>query len=201
MSVTEGGDTLSKQPKLFREDEEKELYVCSSYPLESANPLAFKVISLTDAWLNPVEVVGSVRRRKPLVRDIDIVGVGTVSNFKKAVENVVGLLDAKVKANGNQLARLLVNTTRGYVQVDLYRANPENYGILKLIRTGSAEHNVWLAKYAIKKGMRLLYSQGLIKDEKVIAGKDEKEVFEALGLKYVVPPEREIVNGKPVWLK
>ena len=70
-----------------------------------------------------------------------------------------------------------------------------------LIRTGSADHNMFLASYAISKGFRLKYSEGLLKDEKVIAGDTEDSVFEALGLYCPKPEEREIVNGKPIWQK
>jgi DNA polymerase/3'-5' exonuclease PolX len=59
---------------------------------------------------------------------------------------------------------------------------------------------MWLAGYAISKGMRLKYSEGLIKDDAVIAGESEKGVFEALGLPYPSPSEREIVEYKPVWM-
>jgi DNA polymerase (family 10) len=89
---------------------------------------------------------------------------------------------------------------KGLFQVDFYRAQPKTLGIHLLVRTGSAEHNTWLASLAISKGMRIKYSEGLIKEGKVIARETEKGVFEALGLPYPLPPEREIVDGKPVWL-
>ena len=84
--------------------------------------------------------------------------------------------------------------------MDFYRAKPSTFGILLLVRTGSAEHNVWLAGCAISKGMRIKYSEGLIKDNSAIAGETEKGVFEALGLSCPLPAEREIVEGKPVWM-
>jgi len=84
--------------------------------------------------------------------------------------------------------------------VDFYRAKPSTFGIHLLVRTGSADHNMWLAGYAISKGMRIKYSEGLIKDNSVIAGETEQGVFEALGLPYPLPSEREIVEGKPVWM-
>ncbi len=43
---------------------------------------------------------------------------------------------------------------------------------------------MWLAGHAISKGMRLKYSEGLIKDGKPVAGENEKGVFTALGLPY-----------------
>jgi DNA polymerase/3'-5' exonuclease PolX len=47
--------------------------------------------------------------------------------------------------------------------------------------------------------MRLKYSEGLIRDGKPIAGEDEESVFEALGLPYPQPNQREIVENKPAW--
>ena len=85
-------------------------------------------------------------------------------------------------------------------QVDFYRAFENNFGILELIRTGSAEHNTWLASYAISKGCRLKYSDGLLKDGQSVAGKTEESIFSALDLPCPIPEEREIVNGKPVWM-
>ena len=69
-----------------------------------------------------------------------------------------------------------------------------------LVRTGSADHNMWLAGCAISMGMRIRYSEGLIKDGVAVAGETERGVFEALGLRYPLPSEREIVDSKPVWM-
>ena len=67
------------------------------------------------------------------------------------------------------------------------------WGILLLIRTGSSEHNIKLCNLAIRKGYRLAYSQGLLNEEgEVIASRTEREVFQALGLDYVSPEDREL---------
>jgi DNA polymerase (family 10) len=98
---------------------------------------------------------------------------------------------------GDKLAVLNVpfagKTGQSYVQVDLYRAEPETWGILLLVRTGSKEHNVKLCNLAISKGLRLKYSVGLT-DQRglVVAGRTEEEVFAALGLPFIPPSEREV---------
>lgn len=84
--------------------------------------------------------------------------------------------------------------------MDFYRAKPSTFGILLLARTGSADHNMWLAGYAFTKGMRLKYSEGLIREGTVIAGENEKEVFEVLNLPCPLPSEREIVDSNPIWM-
>ena len=86
-------------------------------------------------------------------------------------------------------------------QIDFYRATEQTFGIQELIRTGSADHNMWLAGNAITKGFRLKYSEGLVKDEVAVAGETEESVFTALDLPCPEPQLREIIDGKPVWLK
>ena len=68
-----------------------------------------------------------------------------------------------------------------------------------LVRTGSAEHNMWLAGHAFSKCMRIKYSEGLIKESVAIAGETEQGVFDALCLPYTLPTQREKAENKPVW--
>ncbi len=182
-----------KQAKLFNE---KELKICDKVSFETAKGLAEEVLSCFSQFLSPVEVVGSIRRHKSFVKDIDIVGVGSLPDSVRALCKKFKV-DFKVK--GERVTKVYVEADCGKVQVDLYYATPQTFGIHKLIRTGSADHNMWLASYAISKGFRLKYSEGLLKDGKVVAGETEKGVFEALGLPSPKPEEREIVNRKPVW--
>jgi len=88
---------------------------------------------------------------------------------------------------------------RLHITIRINRAAPKTFGIQELIRTGSAEHNVWLAGYAQSKGYRLKYSAGLMKDNIEVAGVTEESVFAALSLPCPVPEKREIVNGKSLW--
>jgi DNA polymerase/3'-5' exonuclease PolX len=182
-----------KQKRLFEEPE-----VCDSIPLDVARAISDKILSLTSEWLNPAVVVGSVRREKPYCKDIDIVGVGSLQNALKTISQN---FKTEFKVKGDKVIKLYIETEHGKLQVDLYCATPSTFGIHKLVRTGSAEHNIWLAKYAISKGFRIRYSEGLLKHEKVVVRETEEGVFGALGLKCPSPKEREVVEGKPVWLK
>jgi DNA polymerase/3'-5' exonuclease PolX len=59
---------------------------------------------------------------------------------------------------------------------------------------------MWLASYALSKGFRLKYSEGLVKDKVVVAGETEESIFEALGLPCPKPLEREVIDDKPAWV-
>jgi DNA polymerase (family 10) len=196
------GDKMSKQSKLFGEDEE--IKKVEKLDLKTAENIASTIASLVDAWCQKIEVVGSIRRKRPEIHDIDLVVLTYEDehdeHWKGLKDSMITFAGVKVVLNGDEIFRTLMPLEGGeWVQVDFYRAKPETYGIHKLIRTGSAEHNVYLAKLAIKKGMRLQYSKGLMKDGEVIAGKNESDVLHGLGLPWIPPELREIISGKPAW--
>ena len=97
-------------------------------------------------WLKPacqrVEIAGSIRRRKPMVGDIEIVCIPRQS------KNILGepILDfeavvyrmnagAELLAGGNKYRKYNVNG----VQLDLFITTPAQWGVIFMIRTGSAE--------------------------------------------------------------
>ena len=188
---------MTKQSTLFNETEPT---VLAELHLEEADKLAEAIKAAVKAHCEKIEVAGSIRRQKPKVHDIDFVVVAKNDSDWKAINEVLRRLKAKPNCSGNQLIKSYVPIQNGLFQVDFYRAKPETFGIHLLVRTGSAEHNCWLAGYAISKGMRLKYSEGLIQNGKPIAGEDEKSVFEALALPFPQPTQREIIDNKPAWL-
>jgi DNA polymerase (family 10) len=153
--------------------------------LQYAQKLAQEIIPQIRPCCEQIEVAGSIRRKKSEVRDIDIVLIPKPLHWHRIIATLQRKMDAKVVKRGDSVAQLIIKN----VNVDLYVATPQTWGALLLIRTGSAEHNIKLSKLAISMGMKLTHS-GLTKDGKVIAS-TEKEIFEALGLNYVEPKERE----------
>jgi DNA polymerase (family 10) len=101
---------------------------------------------------------------------------------------------AEVIEAGQELARLKFPTraTSEPVQVDIYRARPETWGVLLLIRTGSIEHNIKLCNRARAMNMMLSAKKGVIKNGKVIASRTEEEIFQALEMDFVEPEKREV---------
>jgi hypothetical protein len=160
-----------KQAKLFGEEEPM---VLTKLELAKAQILAKQVESIVKPLCDKLEVVGSIRRQKPMVGDVDFVAVGTESNWGKIVQ---ALKKAKVICAGQSVIKLNYPYENSLFQVDFYRATEQTFGIQALIRTGSADHNMWLASYALSKGFRLKYNEGLIKDKVAVAGETEESVF------------------------
>ena len=188
---------MKKQVKLFPENEAA---VLPELNLIEAERIADQVKTAVSAHCDTIEVAGSLRRQKTKVHDIDFVVVTKSDAEWQKISEELKRMKAKLNCLGSNVIKALLPIKNSLFKVDFYRAKPSTFGIHLLIRTGSADHNMWLAGYAISKGMRLKYSEGLIKDGTVIAGENEKGVFEALGLPYPSPSEREIVEYKPVWI-
>ena len=188
---------MKKQVTLFPQDSAK---IIAELDLREAEKTAAQIKATVEALCELIEVAGSIRRQKPKVHDIDFVVVAKSDADWQKINEKLKQLKAKPNCSGNSVIKAFVPCENGFFQVDFYRAKPSTFGILLLVRTGSADHNMWLAGYAISKEMRIKYSEGLIKDGVAVAGETEKGVFEALGLPYPLPSEREIVDSKPVWM-
>jgi DNA polymerase/3'-5' exonuclease PolX len=188
---------MTKQSTLFPQNEPT---VLGELDLGEAEKLANEIKTAVQSNCDKIEVAGSIRRQKPKVHDIDFVVVAKTDTDWQKINEILKRFKAKPNCAGNQLIKAYIPCQNGLFQVDFYRAKPSTFGIHLLIRTGSADHNMWLAGYAISKEMMLKYSEGLIKDAVPIAGEDEKGVFSALGLPCPLSTEREIVDGKPVWM-
>ncbi|GAI78089.1 unnamed protein product [marine sediment metagenome] len=95
--------------------------------LERAQKIAAEVVKQLTPYCQKIEVAGSVRRRKPLVHDIDFV---LIPSDLWELHNAVLRL-GPVRMSGSKLMRVMFNGT----QVDIYVASPEIWATLLLIRT------------------------------------------------------------------
>lgn len=178
------------------------LNVLQGLDRSEVEPLASKILEIVKPWCVRAEVAGSFRRGRAVVNDLDIVlqptpSVLSGSCWRAILHSIRSEFDPFIVKQGDKLASFdvpfLGRRQQGYVQVDLYRAEPTTWGILLLVRTGSKEHNVKLCDLAIQRGLSLQYSVGLTdKSGRVIAGRSEEEVFQALGLPFIAPNEREV---------
>jgi DNA polymerase/3'-5' exonuclease PolX len=107
-------------------------------------------------WLQPfcdrLEIVGSIRRSRPTVNDVDIVCIPIVTEKKD----------------------LLTFATR------------------MLCRTGSKEHNIWLAQRAQDRGGHWNPYEGLKLHGKLVKAEIEEDIYRALGVPWIEPKNREI---------
>jgi DNA polymerase (family X) len=131
-------------------------------------------------------VAGSLRRRRDTVGDIDLLVVGdrgaVVTRHFVAYPGFREVLAQGAKRASAVLASGL--------QVDLRVVPAESYGAALMYFTGSKAYNIELRRRAIARGMKL-NEYGLFKGDRRIAGATEASIYEALGLPWVPPPQRE----------
>jgi DNA polymerase (family 10) len=134
-----------------------------------------------------ITVVGSFRRRKPTVGDIDILAAS--SEPEKAMEEFTGMEDVEdILGEGETKSSVIIS---GNLQVDLRIVEEESYGAALQYFTGSIDHNVALRTIAVDKDLKL-NEYGLFDSEDTkIAGETEKAVYSKLGMDYIEPELRE----------
>lgn len=132
------------------------------------------------------EAAGSYRRRQTTVGDIDIL---VVTKSPTAVSEAISNLPfvRNIVAQGDK--KLSFDLQSG-IRVDVRFVSKDQWGSALLYFTGSKEHNIAMRIVAIKKGWKLS-EYGLFDAKgKVIASKEERDIYEKLGLEYREPWER-----------
>ena len=139
-----------------------------------------------------VECAGSLRRGRETVGDLDLLCVA--DNGKRVIDAFTQISGVtKVLAAGETKASVLVEwRSARELQVDLRVVPEESFGAAWQYFTGSKEHNVRLRELAVKRGWTLNeYSLSDAKTEKVIASREEADIYKTLGLPWIPPELRE----------
>ena len=131
-------------------------------------------------------IAGSLRRKKETIGDVDFL---VVSNNPEKVMDVFTRQHGIIKVWNKGKTKSSIRLESG-IDVDLRVVTAKSFGSALQYFTGSKEHNIALRKIAIDLGLKL-NEYGLFNGSKIVAGKDEKGVYDALGMKYIAPELRE----------
>ena len=132
-----------------------------------------------------VEVAGSLRRRKEVVKDMDLVASGKPDPLMDAV--AAHPLVQEVTARGD--TKLMAHLKSG-LNLDLRVVPDESFPYTLQHFSGSKEHNIALRALAQKKGLKS-NEYGLFEGAKNIPCKEEADVYKKIGLVYIPPELRE----------
>ena len=132
---------------------------------------------------------GSLRRMKETVGDIDILAEG------KDGASIVGYFTrfpkvSRIIAAGTTKGSVIIATETGERQVDLRIVAASEYGAALQYFTGSKAHNIKLRGLAKDRGLKIS-EYGVFRGSRKIAGREEGEVYAALGLPLIPPEMRE----------
>jgi DNA polymerase (family 10) len=144
-------------------------------------------------------VAGSARRRKETIGDLDILAVSSqpkiiMDHFVSETPGIMAVI-----AHGPTKSSIKI---RPGLNIDLRVVPAESYGAALNYFTGSKDHNVAIRQRAVKRGLTLneygLFKtkagsekKGAEREGKRIAGRNEEEIYKALGMAYPEPELRE----------
>ena len=152
--------------------------------LEEARAIANNLLNEIGGHFEKYCICGSIRRLCEFVKDIDIVAI-------QKSESGYGFGELSLDATIHQLnteqekQSLLGKKIKRFqykgISVDLYLADESTFETLKLIRTGSKEHNIRLTTLARSKGLKLFASgKGLCKIKGGIYNNEPEEIIKVV---------------------
>jgi DNA polymerase (family 10) len=169
--------------------------------ISAADQLAAPLISyMAEApGVEKLEVAGSYRRRKETVGDLDILAV--CEDAAPVMEHFTAYPGAKrVESAGGTRGTIVLRTG---LHVDLRIVPRESYGAALHYFTGSKDHNVTIRRRGVERGLKIneygvfrvekgrARGRSRAKDEKRVGGREEEEVYRAVGLVWTPPELRE----------
>jgi DNA polymerase (family 10) len=132
-----------------------------------------------------VEIAGSLRRRKEVVKDLDLVASGDPAPLM----GVIASHPLTDEVTGRGETKLAARLKSG-VNLDLRVVSEESFPYVLQHFTGSKEHNIALRSRAHSMGLKS-NEYGLFKRGRNINCKDEADIYGRLGLAYIPPELRE----------
>lgn len=156
-------------------------------------------------------VVGSVRRKKEYVGDVELLYIpkfGPIDNPNELFPTTENLADVMLErlmqtdmlehrlnklgnsSWGDKIKMALYGTEK--IPLDLFACTPETWICNVVCRTGSKDTNMQIAQAALKRGWKWKSTgEGFEKDGKIVyRPKTERDVFEAVGLTCLEPENR-----------
>ena len=181
----------------------------------TANHYAAKLMEWIALKVDCAQVAGSIRRERAVCNDVDIVCIprieetrdlfGAVSSQRNVLHEFLREYVASGKAtfqSGGEVPGKSVIVQLPKCQLDLWFATGETFATRLLCRTGSREHNIWLASRAKRMGLKWNPYEGILiggewQGDDYAGGQlhrfaSEADIYLALDLPFIEPKHREL---------
>jgi DNA polymerase/3'-5' exonuclease PolX len=148
-------------------------------------------------YCNRIEIAGSIRRNKPEVKDIEIVCIPRrikIGLFNADTEICPGFIRVinqweavKGSATGKYTQRILPQG----INLDLFTATPDNWGLIYAIRTGPASFSHYILAIGWNKAGYKSVNGMLTKNGEPVTVREEIDLFHLIGLPWQNPADRK----------
>lgn len=185
-------ENILKSIALFEKHIDKHLY-------PTANEAANQIIDILQKQKNIIrcEVAGSLRRRKEIIGDIDILVSTKASAAERNMELFTSHPDVeKIISKGETKSSVLLKSG---IHCDLRIVSEDEFPFALAYFTGSKEHNIEMRSLAKKFGWSLneygfsAYGAEEVRGraKRIVPCKNEEDIYEAMKLSYIPPELRE----------
>lgn len=167
------------------------------FPLDEAKRKAEEILELIRPHCYRAEIAGSIRRKKNKVKDIEIVCIPKPFQTGLFENGIASIINQYKKIKGELIygqckytQRIIPMQNEREIKLDLFMtSDPEKWGLLLAIRTGSADFSKKLASRWVELGYHS--RDGIL----IYAGKphpcyEEIDVFKRLGIPWTEPENR-----------
>jgi DNA polymerase/3'-5' exonuclease PolX len=169
--------------------------------LEKARAIAESLKKLLQDTCDRIVIAGSIRRGKPDVGDIELLCIprfiSGVDQLDRELKKLVfeGTMALRLSKNGRRTYgpknKLMVHVQSG-IGVDFFSTTEECWPVSLVVRTGGKKTNIQISMAAQERGYQFhSYGRGFSTPDGEIICRSERDVFEAVGLPYLEPWERE----------
>ncbi len=162
---------------------------------ENAIVIANRTLCELSPYCERVEIAGSIRRKKAEVKDIEIVAIPKPYEHGLFENGLAAIVNQWEKVKGEMIYGKVKYTQRVLptgIKLDLFFAQPGNWGLIYAIRTGSADysHRI-LASGWVKRGYKSI--EGYIHSgDRRIETPEEEDLFKIANVRWTEPKYREL---------
>ena len=177
-------------------------------PYAEAKKIADDLLVLLGDHFERLEIAGSLRRKKQLIGDIELVGIphpvldpnsfwATPISPIEAITSLMKTFGYKAEKSGEKYIKFVSNHA---LNVDLFLCTPETWGCIFMIRTGSAEFTRNMVTRKVFGGWcpnHLCFSDGRLREYQgtelvALETPEEEDVFREMGLDFIPPEQRSL---------
>ena len=161
--------------------------------LKTAQTLANRVLQLLEPHCERIEIAGSIRRKKAECGDIEIVCIPKPYEVGLFASGVALVINNWHKVKGELPCKYTQRILPGGATLDIFFAEPDNWGYIFAIRTGSADYSY---KVLASRWKQFGYhgKEGMLHDadNNPVPIREEIELFNLLNLNYLDPEKRNV---------
>ncbi len=162
------------------------------FPLGVALPLAQEIESRLEKVKGVIKAAcaGSLRRRQETIGDLDFLVAcperlvpSEIEGSRRVVMDFFTAMPEVIHVFAKGPTKTMVQLKNG-IAADLRVVAEKSFGAALQYFTGNKDHNIKVRKIAIRRGYKL-NEYGLFRGKKQIAGRNEKEIYEKLGMDWM----------------